>query len=205
MGSDLKPPDQLNERGYFEDVPVTRLHQRWLAQREMNLASISEDFPINGTAEMEQELRTVLGPRLQGPGRWGMKPPGILFFWPMWERVLPPTTHLLLPFRHPQAFASSYVTGNNETSERALTLWTSLNRLAMQAVDSSGFASMVLDFDRPATFARRLQPILGTVTDTYEGALHHHRAHAPLGGETAEVYTELRRRATHDHVDPAPF
>jgi hypothetical protein len=199
LGSDLKPSDQFNERAYFEDVPVTRLHQRWLAQEGMTLVSISDDFPLEGTAEMDRELREVPGPRLNDRVRWGMKPPGILFFWPSWERVVPSTTYLLLPFRHPRAFAQSYVAGTGDTNERALTLWLSLNRLALQAIDSSGFASLVLDFDQPATFAERLRPILGSVTDTYEGTLHHHRASAPLEGETAALYADLQHRARNGH------
>lgn len=198
MGTDLKPPDDFNERGYFEDVAVTDLHLRWLAQREMSLVSTSEQFPLDGTAEMEQELREVVRPLMEGGRRWGMKPPGILFFWPIWQRVLPPTTYLLLPFRHPVAFAESYVAGTNETSDRARTLWMSLNRLALHAIDSSGFASLVLDFDQPATIAPRLRPILGTVTDTYEGRIHHYRTDSPLDGEAAALYAELRRRAEMD-------
>jgi hypothetical protein len=63
----------------------------------------------------------------------------------------------------------------------------SLNRLALDAIDSSGFASLVLDFDRPATIVERLRPILGPVTDTYEGALHHHRFDSALEGEPAKL------------------
>jgi hypothetical protein len=74
-------------------------------------------------------------------------------------------------------------------------LWTGLNRFALQAIDSSGFTWLVLDFDRPETFAQRLRPILGAVTDTYEPALHHHRACTPpLEGELRELY-DLQRRA----------
>jgi hypothetical protein len=204
MGRHLKPPDHFNERGYFEDVAVTDLHMRWLAQRGMTLMSISAEFPLDGTAEMEQQLRDVVRPLMESGRRWGIKPPGILFFWPLWQRMLPPTTYLLLPFRHPLAFAQSYVAGTGDTSDRALALWTSLNKLALHAIDSSGFASVVLDFDQPSTIAEALEPILGTVADTYDAGIHHHRSDAPLHGEVAPLYAELRRRAqgrrasTHD-------
>jgi hypothetical protein len=203
MGGNLKPPDGFNERGYFEDLAVTELHVRWLAERGMTLMSTSKEFPLDGSAEMERELRDVVRPLSESGRRWGMKPPGILFFWPIWQRVLPPTTYLLFPFRHPFAFARSYVAGTGDTTDRALTLWMSLNRLALHAIDSSGFASLVLDFDRPATFTRRLRPILGPVTDTYEGTLHHHRVDSRLEGEPAELYAELLRRAAM-HSDKSP-
>jgi hypothetical protein len=193
MGTELKQPDRFNELGYFEDLPVTQVHERWLARVGLDFGSISSDLPVDGGPEMEAELREALGPRLDQPGRWGMKPPGILFFWPMWQQLLPSTTVLLVPFRHPYAVAESYAAGH-DTRERALGLWVSLNRLALHAVDSGGFESLVLDFDRPETFAGQLAPIVGPVADTYDRTIHHHRSNARLYGELAELYAELQRR-----------
>jgi hypothetical protein len=196
MGSELKPADQFNERGYYEDLPVTRLHEGWLARLGLAFDSVSDEFPIEGTPEMDQELQAALGPRLENERRWGIKPPGILFFWPIWQRVVPETACLLVPFRHPEGVAESYVAGGDKR-ERALALWTSLNRLALEVVDSSGFLSLFLDFDDPRSFAPRLRPLLGSVTDPYEPGIHHHRARPLLSGEAAGLYEELKRRAQH--------
>ena len=46
MGEELKPPDEHNENGYFEDRQATRMHEDWLQQRGLTLASISDAFPL---------------------------------------------------------------------------------------------------------------------------------------------------------------
>lgn len=194
MGAELKPADEQNEAGYFEDLEILGLHQRWLEERGMSFVTVSDEFPLEVDAERREKIRSYVE-RREGTGRpWGLKAPGILFFWPAWQNELPPTTVLLLPFRHPDGVAASLADGGMDP-ESALPLWLQLNRLALHALDTSPFTACVLDFDDRSALARRLSALLGPFVDTYRPGLHRHRSRGRLPAEAEEVLGELRRRA----------
>jgi hypothetical protein len=195
VGSDLKPADSQNEAGYFEDVEMLRLHEQWLDERGLDLGTVSDLFPLQPTPLMQAEISALVARREAQPHPWAAKPPGVLFFWPAWRDVLPRSTVLLVPFRHPEGVAQSYVAAG-DTRERALGLWLQLNRLALEAVDAGPFQGVFLDFDDPRQLADRLTEVVGSpLADSYRADLHHHRPDAPVDGELRDLYEELKRRA----------
>jgi hypothetical protein len=195
LGAELKPADAANEAGYYEDLEVTHMHERRLAELGLDLGTVSERFPLPATPAVADEVRSYVTHRESAGGPWGVKPPGALFFWPAWREALPRSTVLLLPFPHPDGVVDSYVAGG-DTRERAEALWLQLNRLALSAIDSGPFEGVVLNFDRPERVSRRLSAVLGVeVPDTYRPELRHHRGSVAPSGELGVVYRELLRRA----------
>jgi hypothetical protein len=108
LGVELKPADGANEAGYYEDLDVTQMHERRLAELGLDLGTVSDRFPLPATPAVAAEVRSYVTHRESAGGPWGVKPPGALFFWPAWREALPRSTLLLLPFRHPEAVVGSY-------------------------------------------------------------------------------------------------
>jgi len=195
LGAELKPADGANEAGYYEDVEVTQMHERRLAELELDLETVSDGFPLPATPAAAEEVRSYVAHREAAGGPWGVKPPGALFFWPAWREALPRSTILALPFRHPDAVVGSYVASGG-TRERAEALWLQLNRHALNAIDSGPFEGVVLNFDGPERVSRRLSAVLGVeVPDTYRPELRHHRGSIAPSGELGVLFRELLRRA----------
>jgi len=195
LGRELKPADEHNERGYFEDLEALRMHQGWLEERGLSFVSLDERFPLDPGPEGRAQVAEFVRKREHETEQWGLKAPGILFFWPAWREALPPSSVLLFPFRHPDATLRSLERGGIDR-EQGLALWIQLNRLALAAVDEGRFVAVVLDFDDRRKLAARLAPLLGPYVDPYELGLHHHsRGPLPEDSEARAVYEELSRRA----------
>jgi hypothetical protein len=111
----------------------------------------------------------------------------------LWE-VLPPSTVILLPFRHPDLVARSFGRWGM-TREDVLGLWLQLNRLALQAVDTGWFEAVALNFDDRLTMAENLHAVLGSYVDPYSPRLVTTTARTELSRELADLYRELRARA----------
>lgn len=192
MGAELKPPDEHNLTGYFEDVETTAMHERWLERRGLNLASIAE-FPLKPAPEERDAISGYVARREARAQPWGVKAPGILFFWPAWRDTLPADSVLLVPFRHPLAVADSFERYGLDR-DRALALWIQLNTLAMEAA-SGPFESVFLDFDDHPILERALRSILGAFDDPYEPDLTQAAAPTSLSPQHEALYRELRGRA----------
>ena len=195
MGRELKSPDEHNPRGYFEDLEALLMHQGWLEELDLSFASVDERFPIDPGPERREQIAAFVGRRQRETGRWGLKAPGVLFFWPAWRDVLPPHTLLLVPFRHPEGTLRS-VERAGLGRDQALGLWIQLNRLAIEAVDEGPFDSVFLDFDDRRKLAAQLAPLLGPYLDPYELQLQHYgRGQLPEDAEVRALYEELCARA----------
>jgi hypothetical protein len=194
MGASLKTADEHNPQGYYEDLEATRMHEAWLARRGLNLASTGDVFPLDVTAG-ELAAITAYVTRRDSPGRrWGVKAPGILFFWNAWRQALPASAVVVVPFRHPTAVAESFERYGLDRS-RALDLWLLLNSLSLYAAETVS-KNVFLDFDDHACLAKGLQTVIGPFADTYAPALRHHLPRAePLSAEFAELHAELMRRS----------
>jgi hypothetical protein len=194
MGAELKTADEQNRNGYFEDVETTRMHEHWLARRGLNLASVHAGFPLEVDPDEQALISAYVARREASADRWGVKAPGILFFWNGWREVLPKRSVLLVPFRHPAAVADSFERYGLDR-ERALALWLQLNTLAIEAA-AGPFESLFLDFDDRPVLLRALRSILQAFHDPYEPGLRHEPADAgALSGQHGALYSELRARA----------
>jgi hypothetical protein len=171
------------------------MHQAWLEERGLSFVSLDERFPLDPGPEGRAQIVEFVRRREQQTERWGLKAPGILFFWPAWRDALPPSSVLLFPFRHPEATLRSLERGGVER-EQGLALWIQLNRLALAAVDEGRFEAAVLDFDDRRKLSARLAPLLGPYVDPYELQLQHHRrGPLPEHAEVRALYEELCARS----------
>ena len=196
MGDALKPPDEHNQSGYFEDLEATQMHAQWLAQRGLTFASVSGDFPLETTPDETQAIRSYITRRERSARRWGLKAPGILFFWEAWRKLLPERSIVLVPVRHPSAVSNSFERYGLDRGT-ALALWLQLNRLALHAATAGPFRSAFLDFDDRSRFARALRSAIGPYVDPYQPELRHARPHSELlSPEFRELYNELLARAS---------
>lgn len=195
MGRELKPADEHNERGYFEDLDALRMHQEWLERLGLSFVSLDDRFPLDPGDEGRARVDEFVRRRESELARWGLKAPGILFFWPAWRDALPPETVVLFPFRHPEGTLRSLERGGIGR-EQGLALWLQLNRLALQVADEGSFETVLLDFDDRRQMAERLSALLGPYVDPYElGLQHHGRGPLPEHPEVRELYGELKARA----------
>jgi hypothetical protein len=194
MGGELKAADEHNPRGYFEDVETTRMHVQWLERRGLTLASVSDSFPLEPSAEERQAIASYVARREAAGELWGVKAPGILFFWDAWREALPRSSVVVVPFRHPTAVADSFER-YGLARDQALALWVQLNQLALRAA-AGPFESVFLDFDDRDRLSRSLRAMLGPYTDTYEPGLRHEPPEGePLPVRQQELYAELSARA----------
>jgi hypothetical protein len=195
MGAALKPGDHFNRRGYFEDVETTQMHEDWLKQRGLTFMSVSDRLPVQAADRESGKIAAYVAQREASGRPWGVKAPGILFFWPAWRERLPPETVVLLPFRHPTAVVGSFERWGL-AGETTLRLWEQLNRLALAALDEGPFQGVVLNFDDRFAFGRRLQALLGAYVDPFEPALvNHHPRPDLLSPELRRLYDELVARS----------
>jgi hypothetical protein len=195
MGRRLKPADEHNESGYFEDLDALRMHERWLEELGLSFVSVDERFPIDPGPERREQVEAFVARREREAEHWGLKAPGILFFWPAWRDALPAQSVLLVPFRHPEGTMRSLEDGGIGR-EQGLALWIQLNRLALAALDEGRFEAVVLDFDDRRQLASRLAPLLGPYVDPFELRLRHHaRGPLPDHPEVQAIYEELTSRA----------
>jgi hypothetical protein len=193
MGAELKPADEHNARGYFEDIETTRVHERWLERRGLTLAS-SDSVPLAVDPDERDAIAAYIARRGSTGDRWGVKAPGILFFWDAWRDLLSSQTVLLVTFRHPDAVAASFERYGLD-GEHAQALWLQLNKLALRAADGP-FEAVFLNFDDRERFSRSLLRVLGPYVETYQSALRHERpGSTPLPPAYGERYSELLMRA----------
>lgn len=196
MGAELKPADEHNQGGYFEDLEATRMHERWLEQRGLTLASVSDALPVEATPDETEAIALYIARREARAHRWGLKAPGILFFWEAWREVLPDRSIVLVPFRRPSAVADSFERYGLDR-DTALALWLQLNRLALHAVTAGPFQGAFLDFDNRTRFAQALRSAIGPYVDPYQPGLTHARPRAELlPREFRELHDELVARAS---------
>ena len=127
MGERLKPADEHNEAGYFEDLEVMQMHSAWLDELGFNFGTVSDRFPLDPTPWMMEDVATLVARREARGRAWGLKPAGALYFWPAWQAALPRSTVLVLPFRHPRGVTASYESGGGD-AEWAEALWSQLEQ-----------------------------------------------------------------------------
>jgi hypothetical protein len=69
LGAELKPADAANEAGYYEDLEVTHMHERRLAELGLDLGTVSERFPLPATPAVADEVRSYVTHREWPVGR----------------------------------------------------------------------------------------------------------------------------------------
>jgi hypothetical protein len=119
LGPDLLPGDRFNERGYFEDREIWRVHERLLAVlgRSWDTLAAARPFPplwwqSKSLETFREQLKQIAQARSAAGGSaiWGFKDPRTVLLLPLWKEVLQdlaisPT--FVVCVRHPGAVAES--------------------------------------------------------------------------------------------------
>jgi hypothetical protein len=119
LGPDLLPRDRFNERGYFEDREIWRVHERLLAVlgRSWDTLAAVRPFPplwwqSKPLETFREQLKQIAQARSAAGSSaiWGFKDPRTVLLLPLWKEVLQdlaisPT--FVVCVRHPGAVAES--------------------------------------------------------------------------------------------------
>lgn len=119
LGADLLAADRFNERGYFEDREIWRLHERMLAVlgRSWDTLATVRPFPplwwqSPPMESFRQQLAEIARARISAASGsiWGFKDPRTILLLPLWKAVfhdLGVQPVFIVCVRHPGAVAQS--------------------------------------------------------------------------------------------------
>ena len=126
----LKPADDNNPTGYWEDADILQLHAEALRGRQSRgfLPFREASASIVQAEKLKQGIREVVQGRLRDAGGrlWGFKDPRVCFFLPTWNAVFeefgiePVFIHC---FRSPAAFSASYLKAYSTHPDRRFSPW----------------------------------------------------------------------------------
>ncbi len=107
IGDSLLAPDQLNPRGFFEDVEFYQFHQRALYRCGEITPYVEPGFTYAPTAAETEEARRLLEKRTEQT-LWGWKDPRTSLFLNFWHQLMPDARYLFL-YRHPFEVLLSFI------------------------------------------------------------------------------------------------
>src|SRR6476620_1936431 len=81
MGKEVKPADAYNQAGYYEDLEVLQAHEAWLRELNLEFGSVRLNFPLEVGPKRRKWIQEFVARREGESVTWGLKVPGILFFW----------------------------------------------------------------------------------------------------------------------------
>jgi hypothetical protein len=159
----LHPPNDNNQRGFFEHEGIMGLNERILASMgrdfyrppRLRPAALRKLSPFVGEAKKQVEALRALGP-------WGFKDPRTTTLLPFWMPLLPGARYVIC-FRQPQAVARSIEKIWPYTRNESLALWAhytleALRHTAGQPRILAAYEDLLSD---PAGQSARLQAFCG--------------------------------------------
>lgn len=101
MGSQLVPPHASNPDGHFEDLPVVRMHDRWL-QRHRTDWLFHDECALAPDARLQGAIAAYVGARdaASNGTAWGIKDPRLILALPAWKASLGDRLRLIVLARH---------------------------------------------------------------------------------------------------------
>ncbi len=219
LGANLLPADRFNERGYFEDREICRVHQRVLAVlgRSWDTLTTVRPFPPGWwqSAPMEgycRELAAIARSRLAAApcAKWGFKDPRTVLLLPLWTKVfdeLAIRPVFVICVRHPGAVAQSLSARDGFPPRFSEMLWLEKTLRACQAASSQPNCLIHYEdwFVEPSKCVDALLGVTGltpserpeTLAEVVDSILSHELRHDgeiwPIGSLAAEtLYNHLR-------------
>lgn len=154
LGGKLATGQQnINEKGYKEDVAVVDFHENLLWSYP---SSWDDIFPLNPSKlshhniqDAKNKIREILASYFDKHQYCGLKDPRICLFLPIWIEVCQEENinlFFIIPFRNPYAVAKSLNTRDGILTERSLVLWTKY--LLEAEKHSRGFPRIILSYEK---------------------------------------------------------
>ena len=113
MGFDLMPGGISNPFGHFEDLPVVKLHDQWLADSGTSWQFFDE-VSLNTNPQQNSQLSDYVRLRDSLNNCWGIKDPRVCLFLPTWQKVLGQRGRYLVVLRHWGACIESLLKRHSE-------------------------------------------------------------------------------------------
>jgi hypothetical protein len=220
MGDNLIVANEYNERGYFEDSVVVKIHDELLMALGRPWQSISSTMPLPAewmqrpeTALAREKLRAHISAELR-QGTWAVKDPRMARLLPLWKELASEVGFELIPLlcvRSPNEVASSLATRDHFPLNMGELLWTIYNFEIIDALGSSMGCVLCYEdwFKRPTESLNRLaaaikvnltdkrcQELASTIVDSK--LRHHATKEGEETGPNAEFYRLLRQWANND-------
>ena len=222
MGDSLIVANEYNERGYFEDSVVVKIHDELLLALGRPWKSISSTMPLPAdwlrrpaTATAREKLRAYLKVELR-QGTRAVKDPRMARILPLWMELATEVGFDLIPLlcvRSPSEVARSLATRDHFPLNMGELLWTIYNFEIVDALGSSvdcvlcyedWFKHPTENLNRLAAAIkvklteRRCQELASTVVDTK--LRHHVTKKGAESGPNAEFYRLLQLWADNSSV-----
>lgn len=101
MGAQLVPPHASNPDGHFEDLPVVRMHDRWL-QRHRTDWLFHDECALAPDTRLQSAIAAYVSARdaASNGTAWGIKDPRLILALPAWKASLGDRLHLIVLARH---------------------------------------------------------------------------------------------------------
>lgn len=223
----LKGPSRINERGFYEQLPLRRLNDQLLERLGGSWSGPPELEPgWAASSELddlrEEAGRSVSATYLEAP--WVWKDPRTCLTLPFWRTCLAAEPLAVLVLRDPGSIVASMCARERMTEAYALALWERYMRSAL--LGAAGLPVLVTDYreliEAPGAWARtasaflashgvRCSPDAAAVESFVEPGLCHHPADdltrlplaSPAQTELARVLTALR--GAHDRLEAPPL
>lgn len=199
FGSSLMPPAVDNEKGYFENIDVYRIHEAVLAALGSTWDSV---FPLPTewwrSAELtpcKEQLRQFIVQEFSDRAVFAVKDPRLSRLLPMWRDILDDLgirCRFILPIRHPVEVALSLAKRNGFSLEKGALIWADHNLEAERLTRHD--PRLIVSYH---AFLEKPERLIRIVTDQWRlGA-------SPDATTMAEVRDFLEPALQHHRIEPA--
>lgn len=190
--NELLGPREDNPEGFFERADVQVLNDQVLSRLGASWDGPPEPEELRDLTDgsVEEQLAALVAAMKADAGEspFALKDPRLCVLWPLWEPQLPPTTTLVLTFRHPAEVAASLHRRDGLPVATGLGLWEVYVRRALAAAR-----------DRAAVVVR-YGDLVAQPEETIERLAEALGATVPSGWEPA-VRSDLYRNRHDPHED----
>lgn len=206
--------NEYNERGYYEDTEVVRIHEELLNALERPWRGIGSTLPLPvdwmhrpATELARNELRKHIEAQLLGAS-WAVKDPRMARLLPLWLELASELNLRLIPLlcvRSPEAVARSLERRDSLPLGMGRLLWTIYNSEVTEALRERPVDCVLVYedwFEVPARNLERLSKAVGVKpsqaqsnalqTEVLAADLQHHKDASPPDGLGGELFAVLR-------------
>jgi len=128
-----------NPNGFWERTDVVNLNDEALASENLSWFTLKPEVSKEMIARLDHgfgDQVVAVAKRLEGHKRWFLKDPRLSITWPLWEKYLPATHHIVV-HRHPLFVADSLNRRNGISIDHGLIFWYHQTRMIARALSGA--------------------------------------------------------------------